>query len=115
MIREGNIFDFNDDGKIDNQDINALSVATRQTDPNPDFDLNEDQQVNALNREAFFAQLGYLQSDLDLNGRVEFSDFLKLAQGFGQSGMREDGDVNGDGAIDFSDFLILSREFASEA
>lgn len=53
-----------------------------------------------------------IAGDIDLNGVVDFSDFLTFAQNFGQSNANgATGDFNEDGAIDFADFLVLSRNF----
>ena len=56
-----------------------------------------------------------LTADLDGNGLVDFSDFLKISFNFGNEvdAVFADGDVNGDGAIDFDDFVILSGEFGN--
>ena len=54
------------------------------------------------------------RGDANLDGKVDFQDFLSLANNFG----RDDhwiswrtGDLNGDGRVDFADFLILARNF----
>lgn len=52
-----------------------------------------------------------LPGDADLNGSVEFTDFLLLAKNFGQHGVWGDGDFDGNGVVGFSDFLILSQNF----
>ena len=58
--------------------------------------------ANALNR---------LNGDFDLANGVGFSDFLRLSNNFGQSGMWTDGDANADGVVQFPDFLILADNF----
>ena len=53
-----------------------------------------------------------LPGDADLNGSVDFNDFLKLQNGFGNAGTRFDqGDFNYDGVTDFNDFLALQNNF----
>ena len=53
--------------------------------------------------------------DLDLDGRVDFGDFLTLSANFGTSDVRySDGDLNGDQRIDFADFLLLSANFGKK-
>ena len=52
-----------------------------------------------------------LLGDTNLDGSVEFSDFLQLSDNFGESGSWLDGDFDGDGAVAFSDFLGLSANF----
>ena len=52
------------------------------------------------------------QGDLDLNGRVEFADFLRLGVSFGNDDATwVDGDLNGDTTVDFEDYLMLSASF----
>jgi hypothetical protein len=49
--------------------------------------------------------------DADLNRRVEFADFVVLADHFGQPGHWSDGDFDGNGQVDFSDFVLLADNF----
>ena len=53
--------------------------------------------------------------DFDGNGKVEFSDFLSFAQGFGKkkgdAGFNAVLDVDKSGAIDFPDFLLFAQNF----
>lgn len=54
-------------------------------------------------------------ADFDHNGRVDFSDFLRLSSNFGESGKTHaDGDTDRNGTVDFSDFLAFSRVFGRE-
>ena len=53
-----------------------------------------------------------LPGDADLNGTVDFNDFLVLQNNFGQAGTRFDqANFNYDGATDFNDFLVLQNNF----
>ena len=52
-----------------------------------------------------------LPGDTDMDGEVEFSDFLKLSSKFGGRGTWGHGDFNGDFNVDFGDFLILSSNY----
>lgn len=52
-----------------------------------------------------------VRGDVNLDGVVDFSDFVPLSMNFGKDGDRTDGDLNGDGFIDFADFIILSLNF----
>ena len=55
-----------------------------------------------------------LAGDVNLDGAVDFADFLLLSQNFGSdSATAEEGDLNDDGVIDFADFLILSQDFGA--
>ena len=49
--------------------------------------------------------------DADLDGDVDFSDFLALAANFGKEGGWASGDFDGDGLVTFSDFTILAEQF----
>jgi len=53
--------------------------------------------------------------DADLNGIVEFSDFLKMSQHFGNAGNWASGDFDGDGFVRFPDFLHLSANFTTNS
>ncbi len=54
--------------------------------------------------------------DVDLDGDVDFDDFLALQIGFGTSAgaTRGDGDLDGDGDVDFDDFLLLQINFGAD-
>ena len=53
-----------------------------------------------------------LAGDADLDGDVDFNDFLVLQNNFGQTGTRFDqGDFNYDDVTDFNDFLALQNQF----
>ena len=53
-----------------------------------------------------------LAGDADLDGDVDFNDFLKLQGSFGSAGTRFDqGNFNYDGQTDFNDFLALQGNF----
>ncbi|MGC4033470.1 MAG: autotransporter-associated beta strand repeat-containing protein [Tepidisphaeraceae bacterium] len=53
-----------------------------------------------------------LPGDSDLDGDVDFNDFLALQSNFGNAGTRFDqGNFNYDGATNFNDFLLLQSNF----
>ena len=52
-----------------------------------------------------------LFGDADLNGSVNFNDFLILQNNFGQAGVFSQGDFDGNGAVNFNDFLALQNNF----
>ena len=55
-----------------------------------------------------------IAGDVDGDGEVAFTDFLKLSSNFGRTDATvEDGDLDGNGKVDFADFLILSANFGS--
>ena len=52
-----------------------------------------------------------LLGDADLNGQVNFNDFLTLQNNFSQSGVFNQGDFTYDGVVNFNDFLALQNNF----
>lgn len=53
-----------------------------------------------------------LTADFNLNGKVDFGDFLILAEHFGQPlVLFQEGDANHDFQVNFDDFLILQENF----
>ena len=94
--------------------------------PEFDLDLNDDGVINSGDApllcsavssggqdlvEALAAE-GFLPGDFDLNGAVEFPDFLTMSGNFNATSQHYgQGDANCDGAVDFSDFLELSGNF----
>ena len=55
-----------------------------------------------------------LEGDANLDGKVDFADFLSLSSNFGEPGTRSDGDFTGDGYVGFQDFLKLTANFGHE-
>ena len=57
------------------------------------------------------------RADFDGSGRIDFTDFIIFAQGFGrqagQPGFDERLDLNDNGRVDFPDFTIFARFFGS--
>ena len=53
------------------------------------------------------------RGDTNLDGEVDFADFLVLSNNFGKTvdAVWADGDFDGDGKVEFADFLILSGNF----
>ena len=48
--------------------------------------------------------------DINLDGKVDFSDFILMGNHFGTITSRWDqGDLNYDGKVDFQDFIIFSN------
>ncbi len=55
------------------------------------------------------------EGDVDLDGDVDFQDFLLLQVGYGNTSgaARSDGDLDADGDVDFQDFLVLQVNFGA--
>jgi hypothetical protein len=108
--------DFDEDGTLDVDDIDLLSQQILTSPTDRSFDLNNDTTLTNADREIWVQDLvGTSFGDADLNGEVAFSDFLQLADHFGQEGGWGQGDFDGNGRIEFPDFLALSANFAGEA
>jgi hypothetical protein len=102
--------DFDRDGDLDANDIDRLTAGVDGS--NLLFDLDRDGVVSFLDREIWVEQLARTRfGDADLNGSVEFADFLLLADAFGTSGKWSDGDFDGNANIGFPDFLLLAANF----
>ena len=106
--------DLNFSGQLDVSDADILgySILTRST--NPRFDLTQDELVGTQDIESLLASAGTVNGDADLNGNVEFPDFVTLARNFGKSGASvfwSSGDFDSSGSVAFRDFLILARNF----
>ena len=102
-------------GVTDCRDIDAISFFARNGLSNPQYDLNGDGQTDAADRAAWFEQANILPGDLDLNGVVEFADFLVLSNSFGLAGNYCEGDIDGDRTVAFADFLALSTNFGQSS
>ena len=105
--------DINGDDDVNTADVDLLFAAVRNNDPDSRFDLNGDLQVDDDDVAYLLTDvLNVLTGDTDLNGIVDFDDFLQLARAFGQSDQGwAGGDFDGNGITDFEDFLSLSRSF----
>ena len=114
MLLSGLTGDFNGDGLLDALDIDLLGAEVGGTDVT--FDVTSDGVIDNLDREHWVRVLKMTQfGDADMNGAVEFSDFLTLSSGFGGDGGWADGDFDGSGDVGFADFLMLSNNFGSNS
>lgn len=108
----GVLGDFDSDGLLTAADIDLLSAEVVASSNLASFDLTEDAIVDQSDRQTWVADLaGTYFGDANLDGSVQFSDFLALSAGFGMEGGWAQGDFDGDGQVQFSDFLSLSANF----
>ncbi len=56
-----------------------------------------------------------LGGDTNLDGNVNFTDLLAVAQGFGNNGLWQNGDFTYNGGVDFTDLLIVAQNFGLSA
>lgn len=105
--------DVDGDGDTNSQDINALQAAVRVGAMDAVFDLDrsgtvESRDTSVLVKVALNTEFG----DANLDGEVNFADFLSLATNFTSVDAGwEHGDFDGDGLVLFSDFLVLANNF----
>jgi len=105
--------------EIEIPEIDELDLLDNQGEldvPHPSFQYNGNQ---------FYPQFSVSQSktgplvvdtfagDVDLNGEVNFADFLVFSDNLGKQvdAVWREGDLNMDGKVNFADFLILSSDF----
>lgn len=104
--------DFDGDEVLSAGDIDLLSLAARGEIENAAFDLNLDGDVNDLDRTYWVETAAMTHfGDANLNGNVEFSDYLAMSNSFNQPSGWAEGDFNGNGKTDFGDFLLLSEHY----
>jgi len=114
LPREG---DLNRDGQIDVKDIDFFYLGLANQTTEAMFDMNLDNVIDKSDATFWVEDIMRTRlGDTDLDGDVDFGDFLKLSQNFGQQGHWSDGNFDGAGAggngkIEFADFLLLSSNF----
>ena len=110
--------DFNSDGSYSIEDLDLLYAAISDQNPNQvaEFDLTEDGQVNADDIDFWVTELaGRRPGDINLDGQVDFGDFLVLSSNFGRNDASwGTGDFDGDREVTLTDFLLLSLNFGEE-
>ena len=94
--------DINGDGILDARDVDAIYAnAEEGTDPQRDAD-------DLLNN-----HLWTQRGDTNLDGSVDFADFLIVSANIGVMGGYADGDFDGDSVVGLEDFEILREAFAT--
>jgi|GEM_PF-5884855 len=75
-----------------------------EDDRNSDGVVNRDDVVHYLEQE-----LGTVFGDVNLDGELNFGDFLAISSNFfvSEDARWTDGDINGDGEVGFGDFLLM--------
>lgn len=106
--------DVNNSGRIDAKDIDAISLALRASATNPDADMNLDGVVTEDDRSFWLEQYARtMVGDANLDGAVNFADFLELSENFGMEGGWAEGNFTPDPIVGFNDFLLLADNFES--
>ena len=102
--------DFNRDFVLDARDMDLLTLAVESGDQG--FDLSGDHMIDEQDRSFWIEVLAQSRAgDADLDGDVDFADFLSLASNFGEPGGWAAGNFDGEQEVSFADFLILSTNY----
>jgi len=110
------IGDFDYDFDSDADDIDLLFEEFRKDEEqrDPEKDIDRDGAVTAPADLNFLLDIifGTRSGDSNLDGAIDFTDFLRLSSNFGMNDASwAQGDFDGNGVVEFADFLILSRNF----
>jgi hypothetical protein len=109
LLRRGNI---NGQYGTDAYDIDAEYQRLGKTGDNWFEDLNVDGSVTKADVDTLVQQIfKTAYGDSDLNGKVDFNDFLTIQNNFGKAGGWAAGDFDGNGLVNFSDFLQLQNNY----
>ena len=119
LVIEG---DFDGDGELGVTDIDLLHAAIRVAHGSASGDWSEEHALLDLNADGALDNSDALYwieelaetalGDSDLDGDVDFADFLAFSLHFGDANASwSDGDFDGDGSVTFPDFIALTREF----
>ena len=102
--------DLNLDLQCDAADVDLIAAPFDDLD----LDLNEDDVVDLDDRRYWAeALMDSRFGDADLDGDVDFLDFVRLAENFQQPGGWAEGDFDGSGTTDFLDFISLAENFGA--
>lgn len=105
--------DFDRDGSVTNSDLRLLRASIANEETHDVFDLDADGQTTPADEAVWISTVARTcVGDLNLNGRVDFADFLALAHHFNESSDDwEQGDLDGDGVVSEPDFELLAQNF----
>jgi|GEM_PF-2348654 len=107
-------WDINQDSVLDAKDIDLLTDTIAGGVQHAFLDLTRDKAVDAQDRQLLIEELANsFFGDANLDGRVDFADFLVLSANFAEPGGWADGNFDGVGNVEFPDFLLLSKSFGS--
>ena len=118
---EGLLGDFDNMNGLDVADVDALVAEIQSGGGNSAFDVNGDGVVTTADIPAWLEAKSqadggaFVSGDTDLNGMVEFADFLQLSGNFGDDGVWSQGNFDGQNGVDFADFLALSSNFGANS
>jgi hypothetical protein len=116
----GRLGDFDNDGDIDADDIDAIGAAVQAGSTDAEFDLDGDGDVDAddfafhvhdLVDTALGEGTGTEFGDFNLDGMVSILDLGALGDGYGVAGGWTNGDANGDGTVGILDLGLLGDNY----
>jgi hypothetical protein len=117
---EGRLGDFDDDGDIDADDIDALGAAIQAGSTDAEFDMDGDGDVDAddfamhvttLVDTALGEGTGTAFGDFNLDGLVGILDLGLLGDGYNSTNGWANGDANGDGTVGILDLGLLGDNY----
>ena len=105
--------DFSGDGNLDAKDLDLLNAAVSRGSFESRFDLDGDEELDAADVDYWLSELADTRrGDANLDGAVNFQDFLILSTNFGkEEAIWEEGNFDVEPSVSFADFLLLSTEF----
>ena len=108
--------DVDHDGRVDASDIDVLLSAIAQRRNDTDLDLNGDEALDEADVDYLLESvLQTRRGDANLDGNVDFGDFLILSANFGRHASWSGGNFDVDPFVDFADFLALADNFALQS
>ena len=106
--------DFDNDKAWTSSDADHLCRGLAADVPDASLDLNRDSALDSFDLLRFLGLADSIHGDSNLDGQVDFTDFLNLSGSFGNEGSWTDGDFSCDGKVEFDDFLVLSTHFGAQ-
>ena len=106
--------DFNTSGNIDVEDIDVICFRLGQSQPRIELTGDDTLGLDDVNQ-LITGIIGTRPGDVDLDGNVDFEDFLVVANNFGGTGNWTNGDFDCNRQINFQDFLTLAENFGYSA
>ncbi len=104
--------DVTGDGSCNAMDIDAIHASIRNSTFQAAADYDGNGQVTASDADYWISELmNTSRGDANLDGSIDFLDFLLVSANYGQQAGWRAGDFDGDGSVAFADFLFLSQDF----
>ena len=105
--------DLNADGSVDTADVDTLVEAINAGSNQPMYDLDGSGTMDGDDLDYLVRSiLGTRPGDTDLDGDVDFTDFIALSENFGRMPTEwADGNFDFDDQVSFADFVLLAENF----